>query len=136
MYTFTFPPQQHKLGPGQDVVDPATGGNAGEIVELDGEARALVLKRGPTLEDVPLPTALIPGAVYRTNEQEDALERLGRSLLAGDRRYPAVESILRREPFGARRPARGPHAARALARGAAPRHPGAARLGEDVDSAG
>ena len=25
--------------------------------------------------------------------------RLGRSLLAGDRRYPALESILRREPF-------------------------------------
>src|SRR5205823_2830707 len=43
---------------------------------------------------------LIPKDVYRTNDQEDALERIGRSLLAGDRRYPAVESILRREPFG------------------------------------
>ncbi len=31
--------------------------------------------------------------------QEEALERLGRSLLAGDRRYPALESVLTRESF-------------------------------------
>ena len=47
----------------------------------------------------PLPEALVPGRPYDTKDQEDALERLGRSLLAGDRRYPALESILRREPF-------------------------------------
>jgi predicted RecB family nuclease len=98
-YTFTFPPQEHKLGPNQDVVDPVTGGNAGEIIELDRDARSLALKRGPSLDDVPLPDALIPKDVYRTTDQEDALERIGRSLLACDRRYPAVESILRREPF-------------------------------------
>ncbi|MFL6033970.1 MAG: TM0106 family RecB-like putative nuclease [Gaiellaceae bacterium] len=98
-YTFTFPPQEHKLGPNQDVAEPTTGNNAGEITALDRDARSLVLKRGPSLDDVPLPDALIPKDVYRTNDQEDALERIGHSLLARDRRYPAVESILRREPF-------------------------------------
>ena len=99
-YTFTFPPQEHKLGAGQNVADPATlGTNAGEIIELDRDARTLVLRRGPSLADVPLPDALIPKDVYGTNDQEDALQRIGRSLLAADRRYPAVESILRREPF-------------------------------------
>ena len=99
-YTFTFPPQEHKLGAGQNVDRPGdVGTDAGEIIELDRDARKLVLKRGPSLDDVPLPDALIPKDVYGTNDQEDALQRIGRSLLAGDRRYPAVESILRREPF-------------------------------------
>src|ERR671918_94729 len=97
-WTFTFPPQEHKIGQGQDVVDPATWRNAGDVLELDREAGRLVLKRGPRLEDVPLPQALIPGRPYDTKAQEDALERFGSSLLAGDRRYPALESVLRREP--------------------------------------
>ncbi|MGH3091371.1 MAG: AAA family ATPase, partial [Gaiellaceae bacterium] len=97
-WTFTFPPQEHKIGQGQDVVDPATWRGAGEITELDREEQRLVLKRGPTLEDVPLPRALIPGRPYDTKAQEDALMRFGRSLLAGDRPYPALESVLRRQP--------------------------------------
>jgi predicted RecB family nuclease len=99
VYAFTFPAQEHKLGQGQDVRDPATGKNAGEVLELDREARRLRLRRGPTLKEVPLPEALIPGRPYDTDDQEDALERIGRSLLNGASRYPAVESILSREPF-------------------------------------
>jgi len=97
-WTFTFPPQEHKIGQGQDVVDPATWRGAGEITVLDRDERRLVLKRGPSLEEVELPQALIPGRPYDTKAQEDALMRLGRSLLGGDRRYPALESVLRREP--------------------------------------
>jgi hypothetical protein len=97
-WTFTYPPQEHKLGQGQDVVDPVTRRKAGDVLELDREARRLVLRRGPILEEVPLPQALIPGRPYDTPCQEDALARLGRSLLAGDGRYPALESILRRSP--------------------------------------
>jgi predicted RecB family nuclease len=97
-WTFTFPPQELKIRRGQDVVDPATRFNAGAITLLDREARTLVLKRGPKLEEVPLPKALIPGSPYLTKSQEDALSRLGRSLLARDGRYPALESVLRRTP--------------------------------------
>jgi uncharacterized protein len=68
-------------------------------VSLDLEARRLELRRGPSLGAVPLPEALIPGDPYRTDVQEGALARLGRSLLANDRRYPALESVLAREPF-------------------------------------
>jgi uncharacterized protein len=99
VHAFAFPAQEHKLGQGQDVRDPATGERAGEIVELDRDARTLKLKRGPSLEEVALPEALIPGSPYLTRDQEDALERIGGSLLHGTRRYAAVESILRREPF-------------------------------------
>ena len=43
--------------------------------------------------------AIIPGRPYDTPCQEEALERIGKSLLAGDSRYPALESILARRPF-------------------------------------
>ena len=98
-YTFSYPAQEHKLGKGRDVIDPATGDDAGEILRLDRDARELVLKRGPKLKDVPLPACLIPGGPYYTADQEDALARFGRSLLAGDHAYPALETILDRVPF-------------------------------------
>src|SRR5207253_11507095 len=60
-YPFTFPPQQHKLGPGDEVFDPATLNSAGEIVSIDDERGTLSLKRGPKLDDVPMPQSLIPG---------------------------------------------------------------------------
>lgn len=99
-WTFSYPAQEHKLGQGQDTFDPLTRRSPGEILELDRDGRRLVLKRGPSLKDVPLPRALIPGRPYDTDDQEDALMRLGRSLLAGDHRYPALKSVLRCEAFG------------------------------------
>ena len=98
VHRFTFPPQEHKQRVGAQPFDEQ-GRKAGKIVALDREARTLVLRRGPSIPDQPLPRALIPGRPYDTDAQEDALERVGRSLLAGDRRYPALESILRRTPF-------------------------------------
>jgi predicted RecB family nuclease len=100
VYTFTFPPQEHKLRVGDGPVDPVTRESAGEIVALDRERRILELRRGPILDGVPLPRALLPGRPYDTDAQEDALARIGRSLLAGDGRYPAIQSVLGREPFG------------------------------------
>jgi uncharacterized protein len=96
-HPFTFPAQQHKLDPGDEVFDPQTLAHAGHIESLDDEQGTLWLKRGPKLEDVPLPRSLIPGGAWNTNVQQEALRRFGRSLLDGDRRYPALEAILRRE---------------------------------------
>ena len=98
-YTLTFPPQEHKIGEGQQTVDRATLKSPGSISGVERAERRLTLKRGRTFEDVPLPEAIVPKGAFNTPEQEAALMRLGRSLLAGDRRYPALESILRREPF-------------------------------------
>src|SRR5262245_29632146 len=75
-YRFSFPPQQHKLGAGDAPVDPATGKNAGTILELDEAAGTLVLRRGPRLESIPLPTALMPHGPIATNAQRAALARL------------------------------------------------------------
>ena len=91
---FTFPDQQHKLGPGDGVFDPATGASAGTIVALDDAAGTLTLRRGPKLAEVPLPRALVPGGAFPTHVQQAALVRLANDL----GRYPHLERLLRREP--------------------------------------
>jgi predicted RecB family nuclease len=98
VHALTYPPQQQKLG--DRPFDPATRSRAGAVVSHDVDARVIELKRGPRLDGVLLPTALVPGDVYDTGAQEDALERFGRSLLGGGGAYPLPESILRRDPFG------------------------------------
>ena len=50
---------------GRGPFDPATGKSPGEIVELDRDARRLVLKRGPSFEDVPLPRGAHPRPAVR-----------------------------------------------------------------------
>jgi predicted RecB family nuclease len=99
-YGFTFPAQQHKLAPGDGVTDPRTGRGAGTIVALDDTAGTLTLRRGPSLEDVPLPEAIVPGGPMGTKPQQAALVRLASDL----GRYPHLERLLRREaPLGGAR---------------------------------
>ncbi len=98
VYTLASPPQQHKLGPGNQPVDPASKKAAGTIAELDDVAGVLKLRRGPTLKDVALPRALIPTGPLKTPEQRGALARLASSLLADDGRYAALRDILARTP--------------------------------------
>ena len=68
----------------------------GEILELDREARAARAQARPDARRrCRCPRRSSRAARTDTDDQEDALVRLGRSLLAGDDRYPALESILR-----------------------------------------
>ncbi len=99
VYPFTFPPQQHKLDRGDGVYDPETGKWAGVVESVDDATGRLELRRGPSLEDVPLPHSLIPGGPLPTDVQQAALRRFGRSLGTG--RYRALERILARVPFEA-----------------------------------
>jgi predicted RecB family nuclease len=122
VWPFTFPPQQYHLGDGDSVFDPATGGPAGSIDALDEETGTLSLRRGPSLEDVPLPAALIPGGPYDTKAQRAALRRLARSVLGHDERYPACESMLARQPFPAPLPQDDLEASKRLAAGLDGRH--------------
>ncbi|MDQ3894099.1 MAG: TM0106 family RecB-like putative nuclease, partial [Actinomycetota bacterium] len=100
VFGFTFPAQEHRLGLGDEAYDPLTGERAGTIVELDDAAGTLRLVRGPILEEVPLPRALIPGGPYPTTEQRNALTRLGRAIQSREGGYRALRRVLRREPAG------------------------------------
>src|SRR5205823_11783493 len=96
LHAFRFPPQQHKLAPGDKAIDPATRDDAGIIEDVDDQAGRVTLRRGPSLASIPLPTALIPPRPYGTPEQQAPLARLAGSGLAGDGRYRALEDIVAR----------------------------------------
>jgi uncharacterized protein len=96
IYALKFPPQDHKLAPGS-AHDPATGKGAGEILEIDDTTGTLKLRRGPKLAGTALPEALIPSGPYRDHDQRMALFRLAESIQKGERRYPALEAVLKRE---------------------------------------
>jgi len=96
VHALRFPPQEHKLGPGQ-AHDPATGKSAGEILAIDDAEGLLWLRRGPRLAASPLPNALIAGGPYGNPDQRDAIFRVAESIRDGDGRYPALRAILGRE---------------------------------------
>ena len=98
LHTLSFPPQQHKLGPGDQPVDPVTKKPAGSITAIDDVAGTLELRRGPSFTGVVLPRALIPGGPLRTSEQRGALARLAASMRADDGHYPALRDMLARTP--------------------------------------
>jgi len=77
VYTFSFPPQDHRIDVGSDVADPVTREGAGAVVALDEGNRLIELKRGPKLAGTALPTALVPNGVIPTTELAESLLRTG-----------------------------------------------------------
>jgi predicted RecB family nuclease len=88
-----FPPQQHKLAPGDTPLDPATGKAAGTLAKLDEATGELVLRR---TSPQAVPAALIPPRPYDTKAQREALARLAAAVHGGSRRYRALDDILAR----------------------------------------
>ena len=136
-WTFTFPPQEHKIGRGQDVVDPATGSDAGDDhgARPRGAARSCS-SAGPSSRTSRCRRRSSPGGPYDTKAQEDALMRFGRSLLAGDRALSGARVGAQAHAASGADPDERPRragAAPARARRRPPLRPGPARLGEDVD---
>ena len=74
VYRYGFEPQDHKFSTGDAPVDPATGSGAGTITDLGDDW--LELKRGPKLDGVAHPTALIPGGPFDTKVQRAAIRAI------------------------------------------------------------
>lgn len=97
VHSFSFPAQEYKLAAGDEVVDPVTGLSAGFIRSIDDEHGRLELVRGPSLEDIAPPKALIPGGPWDDTIQRKALFRVASSIRADDGRYRPLRGILRRK---------------------------------------
>jgi uncharacterized protein len=97
-WTLAFPTQEHKLDPGDDVADPATGKSAGTLTEIDEASLTLRLSRGPAFTGIALPRALVDGKPFDDRCQRRAVARFAESVRDGTGRYSALEAVLRREP--------------------------------------
>ena len=103
VHAYSFDPaQEHKLDAGDAPVDPRTGRGAGVIVAIDNDAGALELKRGPSFDGAPHPSALIPARPFPTDAQKTALRRIADAVLRdgvdGAGRYAAVRDLLLARP--------------------------------------
>ncbi|MGE0446713.1 MAG: TM0106 family RecB-like putative nuclease, partial [Vicinamibacterales bacterium] len=94
-----FPEQDFKIGahPDRKLEDPFSGAKVGTVVRIDGDARRLHLRRGPSAAADPLPTALVPGQPLPTSAQRQAIGRLAEEVLSAGPRYRAARALLARE---------------------------------------
>ena len=74
LHPLRYPPQQHKLGPG-DAVDPEREKSV-TIARMQDDRGLLWIKRAKASADRPLPRSLIPGQPIPQRAQELALRRL------------------------------------------------------------
>jgi predicted RecB family nuclease len=94
VYTFTFPPQEHKID--GRAVDPKTENVY--VVATDDELGTVTFRRAKTRADEPLPQALIPPSPIPDWNHRDSVERFARSYLAGERGGAVAEILERRLP--------------------------------------
>ena len=94
VYTFEFPPQEHKIdGP---CVDPASG--KGYRARSDDELGLVSFKRSKERAEEPLPRALIPTPPIPDWRHRDAIARFARAYRDGTASGPLVDVLERRLP--------------------------------------
>jgi uncharacterized protein len=95
------PTQEYKVGIGDKPHDPRRLEQAGTVIDIDGIAGWIELSRSIHIE-VPHPTSLIPASPIPTNDQRDALLRLGQQVadhgFSGPGQFRAARDLLCLEP--------------------------------------
>ena len=95
------PTQEYKVAVGDSPHDPRRLEGAGTVVDIDGIAGWIDLSRGKNSE-VPHPTSLVPASPIPTNDQRDAILRLGQQVadkgFSGPGQFMAVRDLLQLEP--------------------------------------
>lgn len=97
IFTYRFPPQEHKFDPGDSTFDARTGGPAGEIVNLNDATGILTLRRTPKLLDEPHPAAIIPKPSINSAAVRGAVRQFAMATLENglaQTRYRAGADIL------------------------------------------
>lgn len=95
--TYRFPPQETKLRPRQSCKLPLTLAPAGTIVDLDRTQNLVRIRRGMARGELPEQTSLLPEGPYNTDVITDAIFQYADGVIAGDKKYPAIDSLLKRE---------------------------------------
>jgi uncharacterized protein len=94
VYTFTFPPQEHKIH--GRCADPRTQTNYDVVT--DDERGIVTLRRSIARADEPLPAALIPARPIPDWDHRNAVQRFAEVYLDGEQEGAIVEILERRLP--------------------------------------
>src|SRR5205823_4154512 len=98
IHTFGFPAQDYKLRIGDTPLIAASLDRAGEIVALDEDCFTILLRIGRDASPFPKSFSLIPGRPIDTAVLRGALYRYAETVIAGESRYPAITSLLKKQP--------------------------------------
>lgn len=96
LFTYRFPKQDTKLEVGDQCRIAVTSEYAGTIERLDQDDGIVVLKRGQAKGPLPPVLSLIRNGPIENKDAPAAIKRFAESLIAGRRRYSAVETLLER----------------------------------------
>ena len=96
VYTYSYQVQETKLRDGSSITRAGNGDALGDL-EMDSEARLVRFKVGATKEVPPPQLSLGPGKPISTSVIRDALFKFADTLVKGEHRYLALESVLRRD---------------------------------------
>ncbi|MEB8346902.1 TM0106 family RecB-like putative nuclease [Flavobacteriaceae bacterium KMM 6898] len=100
--TYTFPPQECDLRPGQTVEDQE-GNKLGTIHEIDIDASILRIKKGPSKIDLPHPISVMSLESVNSSSKEEAIIRLAEWVVdngmdSDDGTYRAARQMLMNTP--------------------------------------
>ncbi|NQX78767.1 TM0106 family RecB-like putative nuclease [Gilvibacter sp.] len=96
--TYTFPPQECDLRPGNSLEDPE-GNKPGSIHDIDTDVGILRIKKGPSKKDLPHPVSVISLEGVNSNTKEEAIINLSEWVVANgmessNEKYRAARQML------------------------------------------
>jgi predicted RecB family nuclease len=96
-WTLSFPPQEHKMGPG--AADDPIAETGINVISIDEEKRLVVVRRGKAKGDRP-PLAIAPAGPYSTDKQIEAVFDLAEDVADHGLDQPGIgrDLLLRRAP--------------------------------------
>lgn len=97
IYTFRFPEQEFKFKGGDDCLCSDTLNRAGKIEAIDEKQRLVRIKRGKRSGPLPERLSVITTGPINIEILKEAVYRFADSIVTGDHRYRAIESIIRRQ---------------------------------------
>ena len=96
VYTYQFPPQETKLKVGSACLQSYDLERAGEIVALDMSQQTVSIKKGAKKEPPPDTLSITPTGPIDNRVLKNAVYRFADAIIAGDGRFQALASFLRR----------------------------------------
>lgn len=96
LYTYLFPEQESKLKTGDSAVRVDTLDRLSDL-HVDEGVRRVTFKYSATKEPLPARISIGPGGPVSTDVLKQAVFRFADSLVAGDKRYPAIEALLNQD---------------------------------------